>query len=181
MDSRGKMEFPSMCRQLRMARHETQATVAGAMGIKPSTYGNMESQNFKVVRIERVQRLAHHFGLDESRTADLVAAWQALPVSEYSTKQKATWERRNAYRSKARNYDRMRDALASALALLVTSVPDPNSLCICSFDGSTFCELCECLRLLGLKGWTTLEEVIKELAALQDKLGDTGKEANGGG
>lgn len=177
MDSRGKLEFPSRVRELRVSRNLRQRDVASAIGVTPSTYGNIESNNHKTIRLDRVLRLAAFYSLDNEQAKLLVDAWQALPVSEYSKRQTDANTKRNAYRSKAKSHDRMKMALLEVTTLLVTAAADPDTLCACAETDSSDmfadrepCELCGALQLLGLSGWTSQDDVIAKLAKIQEGM-----------
>lgn len=148
--------------------------------MKESSYANAESASHKRIRLDKVMRLARFHGLGDHDTQALVAAWEAMPESAWNKAHAKPWAERNAQRSKARGYDRMKDRLAGLVALLLVDSPAPEKLCNCSFDDSTVCELCDALKELGLKGFTTRDQVLAELASLQEKLENTGKDANGG-
>lgn len=178
-DTPQKLWFPNRLRELRLAAGKKQREVGVAIGMLERSYANVETSNFKRMRLDRVHRLAKFYGLDNADTNALVSGWEALPPSPYNQRMAKPWAVRKETKSKLKSYDRMRDVLAGLTALLIATHPDPGTLCNCSFDGSTVCELCDALRELGLHGWTTSEQVMKELAALQDKLGDTGKDTNG--
>lgn len=180
MDSQVKMKFPSICREMRVKHNLKQREVANAIGIKLSSYGNVESNNHKSVAIDRVHKIARFYALDEAATTELVAAWEELPASEYSQRQTKTFEQRRAFRSKAKNHDRLFVSLIELATLLITSCENPGALCTCEepepgalfeLDEDTSCELCAALQLLGLSGgWTTREEVIEALAAAQEAM-----------
>lgn len=173
-----------MCRELRFAARLKQREVAARVGIAASTYGNLESNPHKTIRRERAERIGKAFGLDEAMQAQLMAAWEAQPVTEYSLRQRESWAVKNAARSKVKGYDRMKLSLLEVTTLLISMVAEPNSLCACGgpkepssdmFDepdssGQQPCELCDALKLLGLTGWTNLQDVTDRLAAVQEKM-----------
>ncbi len=144
--------------------------------MKPSTYANVESSPFKVIRRERAAQVATFYKLDETARDGLLAAWDRLPLSEYGERQRERWAKRNKLRSKARNHDRLKLALVETLALLLTSVDDPNVLCNCLFGGGTpgdptrSCELCSALEALGFDGYAGKLTTIDQLSRLQDRL-----------
>lgn len=185
MDSRGeKSNFAKLCRELRISRNLKQRDVAAVIGVRPATYGNVESSPYKVVRQERVEALAKFYGLAQADRLRLLEAWEQTPVSPYSARQREQWAKQNLVRSKARNYERLQLALVETLAVLVTRDKDPDSLCYCEFGGGTAadphraCELCSALEALGLDRWTTLDRTITQLSQLQDKL-EAAAEARG--
>jgi transcriptional regulator with XRE-family HTH domain len=176
-ESQQKLWFPTKIRELRVAANKKQREVAALLGMKPSSYANAESSNFKRMSLERVHRLARAYGLGRDDTAELVAGWDALPVSDYDKRRDAQHQRVRSVRAKAKAHDPLKLALLEVTTLLVTSVPDPGALCTCSevdmfAEGSSGqqCELCDALRLLGLSGWTTLDDVIAKLAAVQEGM-----------
>jgi transcriptional regulator with XRE-family HTH domain len=178
MDSSTKMRFPALCRDYRVAAKLRQREVANALGIATSSYGNVESVNRKTLSRDRAEQLANFYKLDEAARTDLLAAWDEMPVSEYSQRQADAYAARRAQRSKAREADRLKTALLEVVGLLISSVDDPGKLCACQaaqiFDFSQGdtpapCELCSALQLVGVSGgWTTHEEVVAKLAELQE-------------
>lgn len=177
-DSQPKPWFPVRIRDLRVASGRTQREVAESIGVKESTYANAESNRHRRLRMSRVTRLAALYGMDAAQRAELIAGWEAMPESEYSQRNAKSWAARDARRSKLKNHDRLKLALLEVTTLLVTSAADPDTLCACApVDmfaeqpaGQRTCELCEALRLLGLTGWTNLEDVIAKLAAIQEGM-----------
>lgn len=178
MNTKEKMDFPRMCRELRMSRNWRLKDVAQALNLR--SYQNVEYNNHKTIRLDRVIAIARLYQLDPDSTSALTAAWEALPVSEYSERQRTKWKARNATRSKARGYDEMYRALLEVLALLFMAQEGPpgdvGDLCVCEFGGGTAndptrsCELCNALQQLGLTGWTNHDQVSAHLAALQEKI-----------
>lgn len=178
-ESREKLWFPRRLRDLRVAAGKKQREVAVALRLTPSSYANAESANHKRISRERVDRLAKLYQLDDAQAAELVAGWEALPESEYNARQRTTYEKRKAFRSKARNHDRLKLALLEVTTQLVTTVADPETLCACPpvdmfadapDEPPEPCELCNALRLLGLVGWTDLDDVVGKLAAAQEAM-----------
>lgn len=172
MDPQDKMDFPRICRELRLESGKKQREVAAALGLASAkTYGNVESNNHKTVSIDKVRKLARYHQLGPRQEAELVAAWEALPASPYNQRMAPGWDKKKAFRSKAQGYDRRGYRLAGILALLIVTHENPGALCICTFgDTESACELCDALKELGLGGWTTSNEVMRKLAALQEKL-----------
>lgn len=147
------------------------------LNIGESSYGNAESANHKRISRDRVGQLARYYRLGEVETAELVAGWEALPQSEYNKRQATSYEVRKAYRSKAKNHDRLKLSLLEVCTQLVTNAADPATLCSCvevdMFDESlqpSTCELCTALQLLGLGGFTGLDDTVARLAAAQERL-----------
>lgn len=179
MESQDKMSFPSIIRQLRIDHGLKQREVAQIVDLKTNSYGNCEANKHKTMSLARVHRLARHYQLSPERVAGLVAAWEELPESEYVRRNKPGWERARARRGKLRQHDAMKLALVNITGLLVGMSADPGSLCSCTdgaevdmFDDSSgqHCELCDALRLLGLPGWTNLEDVTARLLAVQQEM-----------
>ena len=181
MDSQVKMKFPAMCKELRDANHLKQREVANAVRLKLSSYGNVESNNHKTMSLDRVHRLAKFYQLDAAATAELVAAWEELPISEYSAKQAKTYEQRKEFKNKAKMFDRMKVSLVEVCTMLVTSAIDPGTLCTCPEidmfadesdrdDPLASCELCTALQLLGLTGFTDVDDTVLKLARVQEGL-----------
>jgi transcriptional regulator with XRE-family HTH domain len=179
-DTHEKLWFPVRIRELRIAAGKTQKQVAAVLGIKGQSYGNAESSNHKRISRDRAAKLAVYYQLSQTETAELLAGWEALPQGEFKQREAASYEKNKAYRSKARNYDRLKLSLLEMTTLYVTIAPDPETLCACSpvdmFSESPSgqdqdcCELCSALRLLGLTGWTNLDEVVAKLAAIQEGM-----------
>lgn len=172
-----------MARELRIKNHLKQRQVAERIGIKPSSYGNLECSPFKVVGRDKVVRMGLLYKLTPLELAALSAAWERCPLSPYGEKQKKHWERRNRMRSKAKHHDRIFLSLLEVLGTLIPMV-DGDHVCSCGAagppDGSEFeweppavnglCEVCSALENLGLSPYTTKERVIAELDRLQCKL-----------
>lgn len=195
MDSRGKLEFPSICRSLRIQHGLTQAKVADAIGVKHSSYGNVESANYVVIGQKKVEALARLYDLNENDTQQMINYWKLLPVHEYTSKNRERWKEKNAQRSKAKAHDALWRAAVEAFGIVAGIMFDEQwspdkcaSLCACDKSPgvhppsanhpSLRCEFCTCLEVLGMpEGWTDLETVTAKLAEHQDKMdGVTGTE-----
>jgi transcriptional regulator with XRE-family HTH domain len=158
MSSQGKCDFAVMARSLRILHRKKQREVAVAIGIQPSTYGNVESSSFKIIRRERVDDLSRLYKLDAAQHSALVAAWEAAPISEYSKKQRDGWAKRNEARSKGKLLDKVRTALCDLLDAIASSAaagePCPSACSCVAPDafvdepGRT-CELCSAFHALG--------------------------------
>lgn len=164
-----------MCRSLRLENRLKQRQVAEALGITPGAYGNTESSPFKVIGVDKVNKLISLYRLGERtipRAVDLMAAWQAVPLSAYGEKQRKSWERRNRMRSKAKHHDRLRRSLAEILGLLLSVYIDENytGACKCDFGDEELCEVCMALDNLGLDTYTDLNKAISDIAGLQTKM-----------
>jgi transcriptional regulator with XRE-family HTH domain len=173
-----KMEFPALVRSLRVEARLKQREVAEQIGIKTSTYGNVECNNHKTIRIEKVHAMARFYGLDPEAAGQLVAAWEALPVSAYNAAMAPARKRRDQFRAKAKLADALKLSLCELVAVLITNVDDPGALCTCpppdlmstEPPDTAPCELCNALQLLGMPGWTDSDQVIAGLAAAQEAL-----------
>jgi transcriptional regulator with XRE-family HTH domain len=176
MSSQGKCDFAVMARSLRILHRKKQREVAAAIGIQPSTYGNLESSSFKIVRRERVDDLSRLYKLDAAQHEALVAAWEAAPISEYSKKQRDGWAKRNEARSKGRRLDMVQAALCDLLDAIVSSAamgePCPSTCACVAPDafvdepGRT-CELCSAFHALGFPdGWVSSEVAGARIAEL---------------
>jgi transcriptional regulator with XRE-family HTH domain len=168
MGTQEKLEFPRMLRELRVANRLKQREVAEFLDMATSSYGNCEVNNHKTMSLSRVHRLARWYALDDSAASRLLSAWENLPASQYTERNRPAWERRNALRSQAKAAAPLRKALLEITTLLVTSVENPDELCACT-DTNNECELCDALRLLGLKGWSSRDAVIAGLAEVQQE------------
>ncbi|SRR6266568_2122555 len=164
-----KSDFAMMCRELRVQKGLKQREVAERIGVKTSTYGNIECSEFKVIRAERVSRLIALYQLAPDRASAFSAAWARCPLSPYGEKQRKTWETRNKQRSKAKNHDRMQWSLCLVLGVHI-GLTDSDKVCVCQPFGGDPCEVCEALTVLGLDTYTTREVAIDQLSKLQGKL-----------
>lgn len=176
MSSRGKCEFAVMARSLRIEARLKQREVATFIGVQPSTYGNLESSPFKIIRLERVHDLSRLYKLDASRHAALVAAWEAAPISEYSKKQREGWSKRNEVRAKGKQLDRVKLALCDVLdgiGLAAVMGAPYEARCHCiqpdpmlEVEGST-CDLCLAFHALGFPdGWVSGQVAIDRIAEI---------------
>lgn len=172
-----KLWFPRRLRELRVAANKKQREIASVIGLKTSSYANAESSNFKRMNRDRVLKLARAYNLSATETAELVVGWEALPVSDYDKHRDKEHQRVRVTRSKAKAHDPLKLALLHMTTLLITNVADPAALCTCgevdmfAEDSSgQQCDLCDPLRLLGLTGWTTMDEVVAKLAAIQEGM-----------
>lgn len=166
----GKSDFAKLCRENRMRTRFKQREIAEKIGIKTSTYGNVESSPFRIIREDRADALGALFGLSEADHNRFMAAFRKLPLSEYGEKQRDVWKRKNAQRNRAKLCLRVQIALVEVLSMLLASVPDPGSLCSCSFERADTCEICAALEVLGLPPYTTVERAAAQLERLATKL-----------
>ena len=165
----GIMKFRRMAKELRQAAGLKHAEAAAGLGLKTKSYSNLEATNRKVIAIDRVRRMARMYSLDQERTAELIAAWEELPVSEYSEDKRAGWsEARRAKRATVQVRE-FRAALVEIISLMVADSPKPEDLCACVI-GEKCCELCNALILLGLSGYEGSEKTIAALAAMSEEL-----------
>lgn len=159
-----------MCRDLRLKNRYKQREVAVGIGVKPSTYGNLESSRWMVIGEDRARRIADFYHLDRESADRLMAAWAKLPLSPDGEKRKKYYQKRNLQRSKAKHHDRLMRSLAEVLGVYLSEHQTDAGICHCSFDRDEPCEVCMALENLGLDGFTTLARAHEQLAALQDKL-----------
>lgn len=172
MGSTVKSDFAMFARELRVKKGLKQREVASAIGVKPSTYGNLESSPHRVVGADKVYRMIQLYELSPDRASELRSAWERTPLSAYGARLRKSWERRNRQRSKAKHYDRVQRSLAECLGLMLTAFSEANQgrVCACAFDKDELCEVCMALDNLGLDTFTTLDKAISDIAALQDRL-----------
>lgn len=169
-----------MCRDLRVSKNWSQAEMGIRSGLK--SYSNVEYNNHKTIRLERVHAIARVHELNEADTARLVAAWEALPVSEYSQKQRQAWDKRNAARAKSRGYDEARRCVIELFGVALMVAFDLNTTldrwCTCLPGGGSaqsttrLCEICNALTFLGLPRWTDTDTAVTGIGKLQDELGE---------
>lgn len=177
MEPQQKSDFAKLCRQLRTEKRLKQREVAEKIGIAASTYGNVESSPYKVVGLDKVERLINFYDIRGSQlAADLRSSWERVPLSPYGEKQRKGWERRNRMRSKAKHHDRLMVSLVEVIGAFLPHIPD-REVCACSF-GAPACELCAALENLGLDGFASKDKTLDQLAKLADKL-STPDEMNG--
>lgn len=158
MNHKVKCDFAVMARRLRMKHDLRQKQVAEAMAITPSTYGNLECSSFKTVRRERVDAMSRLYNLDAAEHAELVAAWERAPISEYSQRQKEGWDKRNAMRSKGKKLEEVKLVLCDLLDGIAFHGQHGGAypvVCSCKppdefvgEDGYT-CDLCRAFHALG--------------------------------
>lgn len=165
-----------MARQLRITHGLKQREVATAIGVQPSTYGNLESSPYKIIRRERVDDMARLYKLDKDQYSELIAAWDRAPISDYSAKQRKGWEKRNEARSKGKQLEIVKLALCDVIDWLASSaaVGEPvEAACDCrppdpfmDEDGRT-CELCLAMHALGFPdGWVSGEVASARIAEI---------------
>lgn len=165
-----------MCRTFRMAKAMKQREVATKVGLKLATYGNVESSPRRVVGEERAKRIIELLAPDPDQAAEMMSAWARTPLSEYGEKRRLTWAKRNAARNKSKAYDRIFQAMADLLAVTLTVARTDVPLCACGLDGrlegdpTRSCEICTALVAIGLPAFTTVDDAMDQLAALQDRL-----------
>lgn len=140
-----------MCRNLRILNHLKQREVADAIDVKLATYGNVESSQYKVIGVKRLHRLVGFYELDSDRARDLIAAWERCPISPGGEARSAMWAKRNEYRAKARNHDKLKLALAGLVGAWLMALPDAE---VCACDFGSVCPACSALERLGLPTFT---------------------------
>lgn len=165
-----------MCRTLRIKKGLKLREVAAAIGIAPSTYGNVESSRVKVIGSHRVSRLVELYSLSPGQAAELAAAWERTPLSDYGEKVRESWRKRNTQRSQIRRVPGLESALVELLFLQIADHGDDT--CRCGFDGKLedsdrACEVCEAMAALGLPAFTTADKAIELLGKKSDKLSAT--------
>lgn len=171
-----RSEFGNICRELRVAKSLKHRDISIVIGVAVSTYSNVESAPHVIVRRDRALKLADFHGLVDEPRARFLAAYDALPLSEFGIKQRERWSKMNVRRSKARHHDALQLSLVEMISLSLSVAPDPDTLCACDFVGGTIddptrpCELCAALDALGLPMFTTKERAIDDLAKLSVKL-----------
>lgn len=172
MGSTVKSDFAIMCRTLRVKKGLKQREVASSIGVKTSTYGNLESSPHRVIGSDKVDRMIELYELTADRASDLRSAWERTPLSAYGAKLRKSWERRNRMRSKAKHHDRLQRSLAEVLGLTLPAFSEHmgGKVCACAFDADELCEVCMALDNLGLDTYTTLDKAIGDIAGLQSKL-----------
>lgn len=169
-DFMGKTRFGTMLRELRVQKGLRQRQVAEGARIATSTVGNAESASHRVMGRDSAVRLTRFLGLVGTDAEAMMAAWEETPLSEYSQKQRKTWERRNALRSKAKNHDRLKLGFVELLGARLMDNPD-DTLCQCEF-GEPACLTCGSLDALGLPPFTPAdrESILDRLDQLQRQL-----------
>ena len=191
MDSRGKLEFPSICRSLRIQHGLTQAKVADAIGVKHASYGNVESANYVVISQKKVEALARFYSLNEGDTQQMIDYWKLLPVNEYTSKNRERWKEKNAQRSKAKRVDMLWRTTVETMYVLTDIMDDLHwtdeqivQRC-CSCDKSPGahpptanhptlrCPFCNALEVLGMpEGWPGMTACIDKLGDHQNAMDD---------
>lgn len=171
--------FGDILRRLRKSRGLRHRAISTACGISYSTACNLEGAPHKILSIDKVNALIEFYRLPPALAAELLAAWNELPMSEYHQKNRAKWERRNALRQKGRLANSLTQSLIEVLSLLITYAPE-SQVCTCGpADVDPFthepmappverCEVCAAMLLLGIEeGWTTHDVAIRKLCDLQ--------------
>lgn len=148
MSSHTRSAFAQFCRNLRIERGLKQREVASAIGIKLSTYGNMESSRFKVISERRAEQLSGFYGIGKEDHDKMMDASRNCPLSPGGEIRRATWKKRNTQRSKAKGHDALKLALVNLLGAHMMALPD-SDLCSCEFGGAV-CPTCAALESVGL-------------------------------
>lgn len=169
VDFMAKTKFGITLRALRVAKGLKQRQVAEGAGISLSTVGNAESAPHRVMGRDAAIRITHFFGLDAVGSEAFLAAWSETPLSEYSLKQRATWEKRNALRNKAKGHDRLKLALVELLGLHLMALPDAE---ICACDFGAICSVCKALERVGIAPFTPADrdKILTQLVKIQSGL-----------
>ena len=163
-----------MVRELRIQKGHKQREVAEFIGCKLSTYGNVESSPFKVIGRARVEKLVKLYSLTPDRAAELRTMWENVPLSPYSLRQRAKWQKRNTLRSMVARVPVLELALVEILSFAAGFAPD-DALCVCGFDGlvegsDRACEVCEALSALRLPEFSGREKLVSDLGVMHDRL-----------
>jgi len=168
--TRKRTDFGEMLRTMRLNKSLTQREVGEKSDISPSTVGNAESAPYRVMGKDAVHRIANLFELNDSDRTRFLDAWSRTPLSEYSQRQRKTWEKRNALRSKAKNHDKLKLNLIEVMGCRLMDIPD-ELLCECSF-GEPLCITCAALDALGLPPYTPSdrEKLFDQLHREKSKL-----------
>lgn len=159
-----------MVRDLRVAAGLRQRQCAEGVGIKPSTYANIESSTFRVIGEDRARRIAEFHKLNPERTDELMEYWQATPLSPFAEKRKEGWDRRNRLRYKAKHHDRVFGSLVEILGMLIMTTPE-DQVCSCELDGNA-CPVCTALDHVGLAAFDTQDKTLDRLARLTHRLAE---------
>lgn len=169
LNSTPHSEFGILCRTLRIQKGLKQREVAAAIGVKNSTYGNVESSQWKVINRDRAAKLIGLYALPPDRAAELLAAWDRCPISPGGQQRKQFWAKRNELRSKAKNHDPLKLALVELLGLHLMAVPDAE---ICACDFGTVCGVCSALARLGLGPFTPADRdrILEQLVKIREKI-----------
>jgi transcriptional regulator with XRE-family HTH domain len=169
-------EFGILCKTYRDKRNLRQREVAERVGIGLSSYGNVESAPHRVISRARAESLADVFDLSDHERAGFLDAFERAPLSEYTIKNRARWDRRNKMRSKAKHHDRLFVSLIEMTSMFLMVCHNDADLCVCGFDGKTeadptrSCELCTALEALGLDPFSTREDLVSKLGHMQDRI-----------
>lgn len=167
--------FGELCRIMRKEKGLKLRQVAEAIGVTTSTYGNIESSQWRVVGEDRANLIANFHNLGDTARAELLAAWNETPISEYGRRRAEKWKQQNARRSLAKRVPGLESALVELLCLQVGDHGDDS--CRCGFDGKLegsdrACEVCEALAALGLPAFTTADKAIEQLNVKQEKIAE---------
>ena len=153
-------------------RHRDMAEIAR---VAPSTYSNAESSPHRVMRRDKVDRLAAGLGLEAAAREELLAAYDELPVSEFQARRRERFDRMRAARKAEASAGEIRAALVNLLATRAVEGDE----CVCGLTnledpaaGRYVCELCIAMRALGLESWDRPTAEI--LASLDGLEGSTG-------
>ena len=160
-----------MCKQLRQLAGLKHREVAAAIGVAVSTYGNVESSPHKVINRQRATKLIELYRLPPPKAAELLAKWDACPLSPFGQNRQKYWEKRNKLRNKAKNHDRLKYGLVELLGIILMDRPD-DLICECAPDG-TKCTVCYSLEAVGANSPFTPADrakILLELAKIRDRL-----------
>lgn len=169
VNSKSKSDFAVMCRALRVEKGLKQREVALAIGVKLSTYGNLECSHWKVVGRDKAVRLIPLYDLSPDRSAVLLDAWERCPLSPHGEKRREQFKKTNEFRSKARNHDSLKLALVELLGLHLMALPDAE---VCACDFGTVCGVCAALERVGLGPFTPADRdrILAQLVKIREKM-----------
>lgn len=162
-------EFGVLCRSLRIQKGLKQREVASFLGVKGSTYGNVESSQWKVINRDRAAKLISLYNLDPHAASNLLAAWDKCPISPGGQQRVEFWRKRNDLRSKAKNHDPLKLALVELLGLHLMAVPDVE---VCACDFGSVCGVCKALERLGINPFTPADrdKILTRLVKIQQDM-----------
>jgi len=176
------LPFNKIVKNLRLKQRRKHREVAEAIGVATSTYSNVESSEVRRIGRAKAELMADFYKLPPAQRERFMAAYDAQKDSDWNTQRKERIE--TGRRRRLTEHGKIRAALRDLIALVVASVDDAGQLCICTssdafsseVSGDAACELCNALRMLGLPGWTTKDEVVMGLGGLEFPVADAAAE-----
>lgn len=170
MSTNVKSEFAVMCKELRHLAGLKHREVAAAIGVAVSTYGNVESSPHKVINRQRATSLIELYRLPPPKAAELLAKWDACPLSPFGQKRAKYWEQRNKLRNKAKNHDALKFAAVELLGIVLMDRPDEL---VCECAEGVRCAVCYALERVGATSPFTpadRETILRQLGKIRDGL-----------